>query len=74
MISQATLTEIRADGMQKWERNEIPRGNHLRYVWINVWQSKPEVKLDCVAELEFVKGTGGAIGGHWAGWKVNKII
>ena len=74
MISQATLTEIRKDGMQKWERNEIPRGNHLRYVWINAYQSKPEAKLDCVAELEFVKGTGGMIGGHWAGWRVNKII
>ncbi len=70
----ATLTEIRKDGMQKWERYDLPKSDHMRYIWLNVYQSNPLVMLGSEAELEFGKGTGGMIGGHWAGWKVTKII
>lgn len=34
----ATLTEIRADGMQKWERDDMPTTNHLRYIWLHPFQ------------------------------------
>ena len=68
----ATLTEVRKDGMQKWERSDLPKSDHMRYIWLNAYASKVGVEVGSIAELEFVKGTGGAIGGHWAGWKVVK--
>ena len=68
----AILTEIRKDGMQKWERNDKLKSDHMRYVWLSPYQSKSGVKVGDEANIEFRKGTGGAIGGHYAGWKVVK--
>jgi hypothetical protein len=66
----ATLTEIRArDGMQKWERTELPASDSARYIWLT---PSAGVSVGEVRTLEFVKGTGGAIGGHWAGWKITR--
>lgn len=70
----AILTEIRKDGMQKWERNDKVKSDHMRYVWLSPYQSKAGVKIGDEAQIEFHKGTGGIIGGHWAGWKIVKII
>jgi hypothetical protein len=66
----ATLTEIRADHMQKWERTELSVKDQARYIWLAPIESRPGLSVGTVAELEFVKGTGGAVGGHWAGWKI----
>jgi hypothetical protein len=76
MKVQATLTEVRADGMQKWERADLDKQDHMRYIWLRPNGSlgiSPRVVGD-TAELEFVKGTGGPIGGHWAGWKVSRYL
>ena len=62
----ATLTEVRKDGMQKWERSDLLKSDHMRYIWI----TPSKANVGDIATLEFVKGTGGAIGGHWAGWKI----
>lgn len=69
MHTQATLTEIRADGMQKWERPNLPVADHNRYIWLT---ARTGFKVGDVRTLEFSKGTGGQIGGHWAGWKIVK--
>lgn len=66
----ATLTEIRADHMQKWERDDLPTTNHLRYIWIAPFQSIEGVKVGSRCTLAFENGTGGRAGGHWSLWKV----
>lgn len=66
----ATLTERRRDGMQKWERTDLDKGDHMRYIWLAPFQTKSDLSVGAVETLEFVKGTGGAISGHWAGWKI----
>ena len=73
MNTQATLTEVRADGMQKWERTDLPMQDRMRYIWLAPLQSKVGVKVGSVANLVFSKGSGGMIGGHWAGWKVLEL-
>ncbi len=70
----ATLTEIRKDFMQKWENESFPKDSHLRYIWINPYQSKAGVQVGCKAKLVFHNGTGGACGGHWALWRVTEVI
>lgn len=70
----AILTEIRKDGMQKWERTDLPRSDHMRYLWLNAYQSLKGVAIGTTANLVFEKGTGGVTGGHWAVWKVKEII
>lgn len=70
----AILTEVRKDGMQKWERYDLPKSDHMRYIWISAYQSKIGVKVGTQALMKFIKGTGGSIGGHWAGWEVMEII
>ena len=62
----ATLTEIRADHMQKWERTELSKNDQVRYIWLALNQSKPNLTLGTVATLVFVKTSGG----HWSGWRV----
>ncbi len=57
----ALCTEIRKDGMQKWERYDLPKSDHMRYIWLAAFQSKPDVKVGSQANLEFVTGTGGTI-------------
>lgn len=71
---QATLTEIRHDGFQKWERTDLPQQDHNRYIWLQPFQSKPGAKLGSKANLTFHKGTGGAVGGHWSLWKVSELL
>lgn len=46
----------------------------MRYIWIDGYASIPGVVVGSKAELNFVKGTGGAIGGHWSLWKVSKLV
>lgn len=46
----------------------------MRYIWLSPYQSIIGVKVGTQANLEFGSGTGGAVGGHWAGWKVIEII
>ena len=70
----ATLTEIRKDKMQKWEREDLDVSNNMRYIWLAPYQSKPEVIIGSKGKLEFVKGSGGQIGGHWAAWIVKEIV
>lgn len=71
MRVKATLTEIRRDGMQKWERGDIDKNDHRRYIWLSPrFGSKHDVKVGDVATLEYIRGTGGAVGGHWAGWRL----
>jgi hypothetical protein len=72
MKVQAILTEVRKDGMQKWERLELAKSDYTRYIWLAPFQSTSGVKVGSVADLVFYKGTGGAIGGHWSGWRVEK--
>ena len=67
MKTAATLTEIRADGMQKWEQIALPKADRARYIWLTPSRG---VAVGDERTLEFSKGTGGAIGGHWAGWKI----
>ena len=73
---QATLTEVRKDGMQKWERADLDKQDHMRYIWLRqdgtLYARRPSVGDTAV--LEWVKGTGGSTGGHWAGWKVSKYL
>lgn len=70
----ATLTEVRKDGMQKWERSDLPKSDHMRYIWINAYQSKAGVIVGTNAKLSFNSGTGGMIGGHWSVWKVKEVV
>lgn len=66
----ATLTEIRTDGMQKWERTDLPKQDHNRYIWLAPYCGAVKVAVGREATLAFTKGTGGMVGGHWAGWRV----
>lgn len=66
----ATLTERRADGMMKFERSDRPSSDHMRYVWLSPYEAKSSIPVGSVVTLEWVNGTGGVVGGHWAGWKV----
>ena len=68
----ATLTEVRADGKQKWERTELPKQDQARYIWLTPYAGAVKVAVGSEATLEFVKGTGGMTCGHWAGWKIVK--
>lgn len=70
----AILTEVRKDGMQKWERSDLPKSDHMRYIWINAYQSIAGVKVGSQAKLIFSKGTGGMVGGHFSVWKVKELI
>jgi len=70
----ATLTEVRKDGMQKWERSDLPKSDHMRYIWLNAYQSIKGVGVGSNAKLVFSKGTGGMIGGHFSVWKVLELI
>jgi hypothetical protein len=65
----ATLTEIRSDHMQKWERTDLDVANRARYIWLTPFQSKPNLVVGQEARLSFNKGVDGA----WAGWKVGAI-
>lgn len=69
----ATLTEVRADKMQKWERTDLPKSDHMRYIWLNPYQSIAGVKVGSQAKLTFNKGTGGMVGGHHSVWKVKEL-
>lgn len=71
---EATCTEIRADGMQKWERTELPKSDQKRYIWLQSFQSKTGVVVGTVGKIAYVNGTGGAIGGHWGINKLMEII
>jgi hypothetical protein len=66
----ATLTQIRQDGMQKWERIELPKADQARYIWLAPYAGAAKYNVGSVATLAFIKGTGGMTGGHWAGWRV----
>lgn len=70
----ATLTEVRADKMQKWERLDLPKQDHMRYIWINPYQSIPGVEVGSQAKLSFSNGTGGLVGGHFSIWRVIEIV
>ena len=70
----ATLTEIRADGKQKWERTDLPVRDHMCYIWLNPYQSIKGVEVGSYAKLEFNKGTGGMISGHFSIWKVKELL
>jgi hypothetical protein len=65
----ATLTEIRSDHMQKWERTDLDVNDQARYIWLAPFQSKPNLAVGQEARLSFNKGVNGA----WAGWKVGAI-
>lgn len=66
----ATLTEVRKDGMQKWERSDLATSDHMRYIWIASFQSLKGMSVGSVATLVFERGTGGVTGGHWSLWRV----
>ena len=74
MIILATLTEVRKDYMQKWERLDLPKSDHMRYIWINPYQSVRGAKVGDEARILFDKGSGGAIGGHWSVYRVVEIV
>ena len=66
MQVKATFTERRSDGMQKWERIELPQSDRNRYIWLAPFQSKPGLAIGAVETLEFVKRD------YWAGWKITR--
>jgi len=68
----AHLTEIRSDGMQKWENPTFGIKDSRRYIWLSPRMSKPGLAVGATGTLEFTKGTAGLVGGHWAGWKLVK--
>jgi hypothetical protein len=70
MQVQATLTEIRRDGMQKWERTDLPKQDRARYIWLAPYAGAIKATVGHQATLAFIKGTGGMVGGHWAGWRI----
>jgi hypothetical protein len=74
MKTTATLTEIRKDGFQKWERSELPKSDRMRYIWLQPFQSIKGAEIGSTATLVFSKGTGGLIGGHHAGWRVTELV
>ncbi len=74
MTILATLTEVRKDGMQKWERSDLPTTDHMRYIWLNAYQSNKDANIGSQAKLDFIKGTGGATGGHFSLWKVIELV
>jgi hypothetical protein len=73
-VVTATLTEVRADLSQKWEAEEYDVRDHRHYIWLKPFQNKFPVQVGSKAKIEFVKGTGGATGGHWALWQVREIL
>ena len=70
MQVRAILTEVRADGKQKWERTELPKQDMARYIWLAPYAGAVKAAVGTEATLAFVNGTGGMVGGHWAGWRV----
>ena len=70
MQVQAKLTERRADGKMKFERNDLDKSDHMRYIWLSPYEVSSKIEVGSTVTLEYVKGTGGIIGGHWAGWKI----
>ena len=74
MDVSASLTEIRRDGMQKWERDDLPKEDHLRYIWLHPFHSIAGAIVGSRGRLEFSKGVGGSVGGHWALWKVKELL
>jgi hypothetical protein len=70
----ATLTHVRDDGMQKWERPDKLVSDRSRYIWIRKDMSHKDAKVGSNAKLTFFKGTGGAAGGHYSGWKVKELV
>lgn len=56
----ATLTAIRTDGMQKWEREDRIVTDRSRYFWLQSFQSIKDAKVGSIGTLEFITGPGGA--------------
>ena len=70
MKVKVKLTERRVDGMMKFEREDLDKSNHMRYIWFSPYEIANKIEVGSEVILEWCKGTGGVIGGHWAGWRI----